>query len=72
MMHKDINHSQHIPQSVEDPLLIDNYTGSGVEQEVKEEVNESDEGQGVEDSTLDTDHLVDCSQYVQVQMNLSK
>ena len=71
MMHKDINHSQPIPQSVEDPFTIDNYTGSGVKQEVKEEVKVTDEGQGVEDSNLDTDHLVDCSQYVQVEMNLT-
>ena len=72
MMHKDINHSQPIPQSVEDPLPIDNYTGSGVKQEVKKEVKELDEGQGVEDSNLDTDHLVDCSKYLQVEMNLTK
>ena len=72
MMHKDINHSQAISLSVEDPLPIDNYTGSGVRQEVKEEVKESDEGQGVDDSNLDTDHLVDCSQYLQVQINLAK
>ena len=58
MMHKDINHSQPIPQSVEDPLPIDNYTGSVVKQEVKDDVKESDEGQGVDDSNLDTDHLV--------------
>ena len=43
MMHKDINHSQPIPQNVEDPLPIDNYTGSSVKHEVKEEVKESDE-----------------------------
>jgi KRAB domain-containing zinc finger protein len=43
-----------------------------VKQEIKEEVVESDEGQGVDNSNLDTDNLVDCSQYLQVQMNFTK
>ena len=47
-------------------------TESGVKQEIKEEVQEFGEGQGVEDSNLDTDNLVDCSEFVQVQMNLPK
>ena len=32
---------------------------------------EADEGQGGEDSNLDTNNPVDCSQYVQIQMNLT-
>ena len=51
---------------------VDYYTENNVKEEIKEEVNESDEGQGVEDSNLDTDNLVDCSEYVSVQMNLPK
>ena len=47
-------------------------TESGVKEEIKEEVMEPDEGQGVEDSNLDTDIPADCSEYVQVQMNLTK
>jgi hypothetical protein len=39
-------------------------------QEIKEDVKELDEGQGVDDSNLDTDTFVDFSEYVQVQMNL--
>ena len=42
-----------------------------VKQEIKEEVKDSDEEQGIEDSNVDTDNLVDGSKYVQVQMNLS-
>ena len=71
MMHKDINHSQNISQIYEDPSPMNYYTESGVKEEIKEEVMESDEGQGVEDDNLDTDNSVDCSQYVQVQMNLT-
>ena len=41
---------------------------SYVEINIKEE---ADEGQGGEDSNLDTNNPVDCSQYVQIQMNLS-
>ena len=47
------------------------YTESGVKEDIKEEVIESDEGQGVEDSNLGTDNPVDCSEYVQVQMHLT-
>ena len=59
-------------ESVVDPSPIDYYTFSNVKEEIKEEVNESDEEQGVDDSKLDTDKLVVCSEYVQVQMNLTK
>ena len=54
-------------ESVVDLSNMDYYTVNNVKQEIKEEVNESDEEQG---SNLDHDNLVDCSQYVQVQMNL--
>ena len=54
---------------VVDPSLIDYCTF--VKQEIKEEVlTEMDEEEGVDDFNLDTDNLVDCSGYVQVQMNL--
>ena len=43
--------------------LPDEYT---IKEEIKEKVKESDEEQGAKDSNLDTDNLVDCSQYVQV------
>ena len=46
-----------------------NYSESGIKHELKEEVNE---GQGVEDSNLDTGHLLDCSQYIQIEMNLTE
>ena len=65
MMHKDVNHTQHIHEQSVDTV---NYnTNSSIKQEVKEEVKELDEGEGVNDS-----NLVDYSQYVQVQMNLTK
>ena len=68
MMHNDIYHPQNVLQSVKDPV-INCYTDSGVKEEIKEEVKEWDEGQCVEDST---DNLVDCGQYVQVKMNMTK
>ena len=64
MMHKDINHSQNIQPGGEDPSPLNNYTESGVKEEIKEEVIESVEVQGVEDSNLDTQNPVDCSEYV--------
>ena len=71
MMHKDINHSQHISSHCDDTVNCSNDTI--IKQEIKEEADEDvDEGQDVEDTNLDADHLVDCSQYVQVQMKLSK
>ena len=71
MMHKDINHSQHISAQSDDAVNCSTYTI--INQECKEEADEDvDEGQDVEDTNLDADHLVDCSQYVQVQMKLSK
>ena len=39
------------------------------ERGIKQEINE---GQCVEDSNLDTDHLLDCSQYIQIEMNLTE
>ena len=47
---------------------VDYYTVNNV----KEELNESDEKQGVVYYNLDTYNIVDCSEYVQVQMNLTK
>ena len=70
LMHKDINHSQNISQIYEVPSPMNDYTESGVKEEIKEEIIESDDRQGVEDSNLDTENLVDCSEYIQVQMNL--
>ena len=67
MMHNDIYHPQNIPQSINDPVNC--FTDSGVKQEIKEEVKEWDEGQCVE---VSTDNLVDCGQYVQVEMNMTK
>ena len=40
------------------------YTESGVKEEIKEEIIESDDRQGDEDSNLDN------SEYIQVQMKL--
>ena len=57
-------------KSVVGPSLIDYY--SDVKQEIKEEVLTEMYEEGVEDSKLDTDNLVDCSEYVKVQMNLSE
>ena len=54
----------------EESVTSDYFTESIVEHEIKDEVK--DEGQVLEDFNLDTDNLVDCSQYVQVQMNLPK
>jgi hypothetical protein len=70
MMHKDINHSQNILQGCEAPLPLNNYTESSVKEEIKDEVIESDEGQGVEDSKLDTDNPFDCSEFVELQLHL--
>ena len=56
-------------KSVVDPSPIDYYTIGNIKEEIKEEV---DEEQGFDDSNLDTDNLVDCSEFVQVQMNLTK
>ena len=47
-------------------LLISYSTETFIKQEIKEEVDESDEEQGVEDSNRDTDNLVDCSEYFKV------
>ena len=55
-------------ESVVDPS-IDYYTLSNVKEEIKEAVNESDEVQDDKNSNLDTDHFIDCSEYVKVQMN---
>ena len=49
-------------------MLSINHTEIDIKQEVKEEL---DEGNGVEDFNLDTDDVVDCSQYVKVQINLT-
>ena len=69
--------SEDIKKETEEEEIVNNpstsySTESYCKQEIKEEVKELDDGQGAEDSNLDTDNLVDCSQYVQVEMNLSK
>jgi hypothetical protein len=51
------------------PIIL--ITESIVKQEINEELKESYERLGFDDSNLDTDHLLDCSDYVQVQMNLT-
>ena len=52
-------------ENVDDPSSISYSSETYIKQEIREEV---DEGQGIEDSNLDTDNLVDCSEYVQVKM----
>ena len=60
-------------EEIDDAYSSINYnTGSIIKQEIKEEVKEMDEEQGTGDYNLDADHNVDCSEYVQVQMSLSK
>ena len=54
-------------ENIDDPSSLSYSNGSYIKEEIKEEV---DEEQGVDDSNRDTDNLVDCSKYVQVQMNL--
>ena len=51
---------------------VDYYTVNNVKEEIKEELNESDEKQCVVYPNFDTYNIVDCSEYVQVQMNLTK
>ena len=88
MMHKDINHSHEYPsfvdcgksikeedkkekkkENVDVPSSISYSTETYIKQEIKEEV---DNEQVFDASNLDTDNLVDCSEYVQVQMDLTK
>ena len=45
-------------ESSDDPISIAYSTDCIVKKEIKEEVKESDEGQGVEDSNLETDNIV--------------
>ena len=45
------------------------YYESGIKQEIKEEVNER---KGDEDFNLDTHHFLDCSHYIQIEMNLTE
>jgi hypothetical protein len=59
-------------ESDDDPSSISYSTDCFIKQEIKEEVKELDEEQSVDDSNLDTHNFVDCSEYVQVQMNLPK
>ena len=54
--------------NVDDPSYISYFTETYIKKEIKEE---ADEEQGLDDSNLDTVNLVDCSEYVQVQMNLT-
>ena len=70
---EDIREEIKEEEYVVDPYpSVDYYTINNVKEEIKEELNESDEKQGVVYSNLDTYNIVDCSEYVQVQMNLTK
>ena len=69
MNEKDIKEEIKEEESNDDPSYLIYSTENYIKEEIKEE---ADEEQGVEDSNLDTDNLVDCSEYVQVQMNLTK
>jgi hypothetical protein len=69
---KEEDKKEKIKENVYDPSSMSYSTKTYIKEEIKEEVNESDEGQDVDDSNLDTDNLVDCREYVQVQMNLTK
>ena len=69
---KEEDKKEKIKENVDVPSSISYSTETYIKQEIKEEVKEVDEGQGFDDSNLDTDNLVDCSEYVQVQMNLPK
>ena len=60
-----------IKEEIKEEESVDDPTESYIKLEIKEEAKEMDEGQGVEDSNLYADSLVDCSEYVQVQMNLT-
>ena len=66
---EDIKEEIKEEENVDDPSSVSYSIETYIKEEIKEEV---DEEQGVEDSNLDTDNLVDCSEYVQVQMNLTK
>ena len=66
IIEEDIKEEIKEEESVDDPSSINYSTETYIKQEIKEEM---DLEQGVEDSNLDTDNLVDCSEYVQVQMN---
>ena len=66
---EDIKEEIKEEENVYDPSSISCSTETYVKNEIKEEV---DEEQGFDDSNLDTDNLVDCSEYVQVEMNLTK
>jgi uncharacterized Zn-finger protein len=66
---EDIKEEIKDEENVDDLSSISLYTESYIKEEIKEEV---DEGQGVKDSNQDNDNLVDCSEYIQVQMNLPK
>ena len=69
---EDIKEEIKEEESVDDHASISYSTETYIKEEIKEEGKEVDEGQGVDDSNLDTYNLVDCSEYVQVQSNLTK
>ena len=69
---EDIKEEIKEEESVDGPSSMSYSTEIVLKQEIKEEVKDSDEEQGVEDSNVDTGNLVNCSEYVQVQMNLTK
>ena len=60
---EDIKEEIKEEESVDGPSSISYSTETDINEEIKEEV---DEEQGVDDSNLDSDNLVDCSEYVQV------
>ena len=69
---EDIKEELKEEESVDDSLFMRFSTEIVAKQEIKEEVKDLDEEQGGEDSNVDTGNLVNCSEYVQVQMNLTK
>ena len=78
-IHQDIENSfilDNMKEEIKEEESVDNalssyITDSSIKEEIKEEVEESDQEESVDDSNLDTDNLVDSSEYVQVQMNLN-
>jgi hypothetical protein len=66
---EDIKEEIKEEESDDDPSSTSFSTESSLKQEIKDEM---DEEQGVDGSNLDNDNLVDFSEYVQLQMNLTK
>ena len=66
---EDIKEEIEEEENVDYPSSLSISTETDINQEIKEEICEE---QGLDDSNLDNDNLVDCSEYVQVQMNHTK